>query len=212
MFQWLSDNSEGIGAAASLVAAFATTVGVVAATLIAAFTISSHRRSNRERATLDTLIRIELDQDYIQHRRRFNQFVKPDGEELSYLLLPSDLRESCRPANAVTSLDDSKKVQSLRIILDIYELLSLSIAEHSLDERVYHKWFHGQLLKDWALTKSFILALRRRQARPAIYRHFEWLAARWGGEPSEGFSPRIKTLAGPILTFHESPKYLGPRS
>ena len=209
MLEWLSQNKELITAAATTVAAFATLFGVVTALWIAKATISSQRSMSRERATLETLIRIELDEDYITKREQFNTFVRPGGEDLIQLLnhYQTSGRKKSNPAgtDTVPALSVKQKIDALRLILDIYELLGLSIAKHSLAEDVYYDWFRGQLLKDWSLTRDFILNVRSLNQNRRLYRHFEWLAVRWGGERTRDFKLMIKTFDGPIYTFLEPP-------
>lgn len=188
MTGWLLDNPDKLRAIAVSLSALFTFLGIIAAITIAIITIRTNRKISKERATLDTLFKIELDQEYIELRADFNIIVTDDN--------------SLALKNATL---EPNQVKALKFILNLNELLALSIAEGSLDEQVYFKWCKGQMLRDWHLMKPFIADLRRSRSRPSIYENFEWLAVRWGGTPTPNYTPRIKTVAGPILSFLAPP-------
>lgn len=186
-----------------LVAGFLTLLIAAVSAVIALTAIETNKQIAKQRATLDMLTKIELDKDYINRRRIFISVVNSDTPDLT-----ANLRALLDSGE--TYADTSiPKIEAVRVILDIYELLAISIANETLDQNVYYAWFRGPLVGDWKLTRDFIVYIRKEFDNPNIYSHFEWLAVSWGGEPTSGFRKYIKPLVGKPL--YVPPSFLMPR-
>lgn len=172
------------------VAGFLTFCVAIISAFIAVWAIRANKRLAKERSTLDMLTRIELDQDYIRRRRIFNEVVTSTDPSLTRSLIK--LSRTAR-RDRETRIP---KIEAIRVVLDIYELLGIAMANKTLDSRVYHTWFRGSLTGDWNLIRGFVRHLRKEYENPRIYVHFEWLAVQWGGKPTKLYAAHSKSFAG----------------
>ena len=199
MWEWISQNSTQL----RVVAGFLTLSLALASVLVAFAALQSNKRMARRRATLDMLVNNELDEDYIKRRRIFISIVNSQTPNLDTTLLRLAENQQVDTATGIP------KIEAIRVILDVYELISVSIAFETLDHEVYEQWFRGSFVGDWNLVRNFIEQIRTDYDNRKIYRHFEWLAVCWGGIPTKDFRPL--TSAAFSKPFFVPPAKLGAR-
>lgn len=142
-------------------------VATAAAGILALVQIRANRRISRERATLDLLIKREWDKDYLDHKAHFNRLR--DGEGGLEKWICAEHR-------------NSDEANSIRYILNDYELIALAIARGIIDGAVYKAWFRGSMLRDFKAAEIAIGRARTLANHRKIYVEWETLSQRWLAE------------------------------
>ena len=144
------------------------TVAIVGSAVAAFFLVHVTRRINRKRATVDTLLALRLDRDYIENRERFRKLI-------------SDEDNLAKFASREHVSSDSRAV--ILRVLNYHEFLSTAIAEDAFDEEIYKRMSFNMCVRDWDRLSGFVQELRSSEGKPTLYQEFERLACRWSEEP-----------------------------
>jgi hypothetical protein len=115
------------------------------------------------RATLDVLILEQTDLNHVEMRTQFVT-LRDEGNLSKF---------------ADSSKTHGEGAQTIRAVLNRYELVAVGISSGSLDKKSYMKWCRSTLVKDWTFAKAFITQIRTNSANPEIYIEFEKLAKKW---------------------------------
>lgn len=136
---------------------------VIVSALVAIGVLISNRGIARRRATLDLILHIESDGDLIDARNAFSDIKKRDERSSTFG------REDKR------ATDDAEHI---RTVLNINELVAVSIQEGVIDERVYRRWFNSAFIDDYKSMTGYIEETRKwRNAH--VFKELEALATRW---------------------------------
>ena len=135
--------------------------------IYAMFQIRANRRISRERATLDLLIKREWDKDYLDHKAKFNRLRDGEGGLEKWIC---------------TEHRNSDEANSIRYIMNDYELIALAIARGVIDGEMYKAWFRGSMIRDFRAAEIAIGRARNLANYPSIYIEWERLARRWMAE------------------------------
>ncbi|PPD14665.1 MAG: hypothetical protein CTY25_10030 [Methylobacterium sp.] len=138
-----------------------------AAGLYAFFQIRANRRIARERATLDLLIKREWDKDYLDHKAHFNRLRDAEGGLEKWI---------CAEHR------NSDEANSIRYVMNDYELIALALSRGVIDEAIYKAWFRGSMIRDFRAAEIAIGRARNLANYPQIYVEWERLARRWMAE------------------------------
>lgn len=134
--------------------------GFVAA-CIAVWGILSQRAIARRRAALDYIARSESDRDLIAARKQFIELAKDDIAQW-----------------ASEDKEKTEQAQSIRIVLNDFELISIGIQRGIIDYKLYRMWLKSSTRKYWDRGKPFVQAIRDRTQKDTYYHEFEELV-RW---------------------------------
>ena len=111
-----------------------------------------------------------FDEEYIEYKNKFNRLKRSDSNLIEW---------------AAKDKIDTDEVNTIRVMLNDYELVALGIREGILDEELFRRWFQTPLINDWKCIKGFIMAIRDSENAPKVFHEFEWLAKKWGAEPAD---------------------------
>jgi len=131
------------------------------AALIAIWAVITQRIIARRRATLNHIIRQESDSELIKSRQLFITTAKSNGG-----LVPWSEEDK----------EKSNQAQAIRLFLNEFELISISIQKGIIDYEMYKRWNKSGTLGVWASAAPFIYRLRERLDNDAIFHEFEQLA------------------------------------
>jgi hypothetical protein len=130
-------------------------VGSIAA-IIAVWGVLTQRSIARRRATLDHITRTESDGDLIAAQRKFIELATAAGG-----LGPWAAQEK------------GEDVQSIRLVLNELELVSIGIQRGIIDFELYKLWRRSGVIRFWNYSSPFVIALRARLNNDSIYHEFE---------------------------------------
>jgi hypothetical protein len=139
----------------------------LAAGVWAFFQIRANRRIARERATLDLLIKREWDKDYLDHKAHFNRLRDAEGSLEKWI---------CAEHR------NSDEANSIRYIMNDYELIALAISRAVIDETIYKAWFRGSMMRDFQAAEIAIARARNLANNSKIYIEWEKMARKWMAE------------------------------
>ncbi len=142
---------------------------VIISAILAFWVIIVNRAVSRRRGTLDILLHIESDQDLLTARQAFTTLVA--GTE--------KLDKHGNDENRT-----SEAAKSIRTVLNVHELVAVSIQEGVIDEAVFRRWFNRTYIDDYKATEGYIRNVRAARKNPAIFKEFECLAKRWESDES----------------------------
>lgn len=142
---------------------------VVVSAIGAIWVVTSSRAVARKRAALDLILHIESDGDLIVARNRFIDIIRSDTKSEVYG------REDKR---------GSDETKAIRTVLNINELVAVSIRENVIDERVWRKWFNRAFISDYEEMTGYIDEVRKSRDNPAIFEALEETALRWKADAS----------------------------
>jgi hypothetical protein len=138
---------------------------IVASALGVIFLILSNRKVACKKAIVDFINHAQTDGDMIEARMKFIA-LKEAGRLEQFA---SKDRMASNEANTI------------RFILNMYEIAAIGIAAKAFDEQIYRDWCRTTLVKDWMATKHFV-AQYQREHNPKIYIGFEAMAKKWANE------------------------------
>lgn len=130
-------------------------------------TVIHQRKVQAQRATLDMIATREVDGDFIQAKKRFNE-----------------QRDTRNGFDGFFNGEPPRELfENIRLVINDYELIATGIHAEILDEDFYRKWFRTALLKDYHALHPLIADIRTSEKTDTIYCELETLAVRWGGRP-----------------------------
>jgi hypothetical protein len=149
------------GLCAQAGAIIASALGVIAI-------ISWNVRIARRRATLDIVLNEQTHDIVIKERTQFIT-LKRKGDLSAW---------------AASDKVNEPEVETIRAILNRYELVAIGIKKSTLDPGIYRRWCRTTLVEDWRAIKPFVVQIRTKNSVPTLYCEFESLAKKWAN-PSE---------------------------
>ncbi|MFZ2996243.1 DUF4760 domain-containing protein [Sphingobium sp.] len=134
-------------------------IGLIAAA-IAIWGVLTQRAMARRRATMDHIAKTSIDQDMINANKQFIALAKDPGGLVKW---------------ADASLEGTAEVESIRLVLNDMELISVSIQFGIMDFEYIKRFSHGTIVKYWTASAPLVYALRSRTGSNTIYLEFEQL-------------------------------------
>lgn len=119
---------------------------VIVSAFIGIAVLLTNRRIARRRATLDLILHIESDGDLIKSRNAFTDIKK------------SNVRSSTYGKEDQRASDEAGHI---RTILNINELVTVSIQEGVIDESVFRRWFNSAFIDDYKSMTGYIEETRK---------------------------------------------------
>jgi hypothetical protein len=136
-------------------------ISSLVAASVALWGFQFQRASARRRNTFEHIVRMEADQAFIDARRKFIELSKT---ATGLVIWATEEKES------------SYEAQSIRLVLNQFEIVSIGIELGILDFETFKRWFHSTVIRFWAHAESYIKSLRARTNNPALFHEFESLA------------------------------------
>ena len=134
--------------------------------LVVIATLFWQQRIAKRRATLDIILAQQSNALLLEPRRKFVALRATDN-----------ITQYALPENA-----DSDEILSIMSILNFSELIAIGIAEKTVDERIYKRYYRTEYVHDWIGCKPFVEELRRQGENPTYYCEIETLAKKWAKE------------------------------
>lgn len=129
--------------------------------MIAVWGVFTQRAIARRRATFDHIAKTEGDADILSARKHFVELAKGDGGLARW---------------AGGEHEKTKEVQSIRLVLNDFELIAIGIQRGIIDGEFYRRWFKSGVVHYWRHAAPFVAALRTRTSNPMLYHEFEQMA------------------------------------
>jgi hypothetical protein len=120
----------------------------------------------RRRATLDILIGEQTNETTISERTKFLT-LKKSGNLSRW---------------AIVEHEDSGELETIRAVLNRYELIAIGIKGYTLDGDLYKRWCRTTLVNDWIAAKPFVMQVRANMRFPTLFCEFEALAKEWADD------------------------------
>lgn len=115
-------------------------------------------RVTKRRTTIEYLMRMNWDKDYIAARKAFAKIIKtPNGLVEAY-----DLIKQKPNSKIIAKMEEANTaLLHVRVLLNNYELMAIGIREGILDEAIYRRWFQAGTVRDWEAVSELVARIRR---------------------------------------------------
>lgn len=152
-----------------------TDVGAILLTGIGAISVAiwgiiSQRSITRRQMTIQHINQLDNDKDYIEAVRKFVELAK-EGDGLAIW--------------AAGDKEKTTEAQSIRIVLNAFELIAIGIQAGAIDLKMYRQWHKSSVLLFWKHAEPFVYELRRRTERQKLFIEFQMLVERFSGKKPE---------------------------
>ncbi|MGR2826612.1 DUF4760 domain-containing protein [Acinetobacter sp. 1124_18A] len=137
--------------------------------IIAIFTLWRNEAQAKKRATVDLVLSETQDMSFRDIKEKFGQYKK---EKINFTKLACD-----------ELADHPEENEVIMTILNHYEFIASGIFEKALDEKIYKRMKKGILVRDWKTLEPYVMELRRKEGRKAIYAETQKLAEKWENDP-----------------------------
>ncbi len=109
---------------------------------------------------MDHLATTNIDKDMIDARTKFIRLATSPGGLAPY---------------AAADKEPTEEVAAIRLVLNDFEFVSVSVQFGIMDYKFYHRAAHGTVKRYWTHAAPFIYVLRERIGSPTVYYEFEQL-------------------------------------
>ena len=133
------------------------------AAVIAVWGVISQRSITRRQQTMQHMTKVDSDKDMIAARKQFIDLAKK----------PGGLSPWAEPEQ-----ENTEEAQSIRLILNDYELTAVGIQYGIIDLGFYKRYNRSTVIRYWNHAAPYVYALRARLGSNSVYHEFEELA-RW---------------------------------
>jgi hypothetical protein len=133
------------------------------ATVIAIWGVISQRQIARRQNTMAHITNSESDKDLIKARQQFITLAKASGGLAPW---------------ADADKEQTDEAQAIRLILNDFELISISIQFGVMDNALIRRFERGSIIRYWFYAAPYVYALRGRLGSDSLYHEFEEMA-RW---------------------------------
>ena len=130
---------------------------------VAIWGLLSQRAITRRKTTFDHIAASDRDGDVIGARNKFIELAKKQGGLAPW---------------ADESKEQTDEVQSIKLVLNEFELVAIGIQRGIVDAELYKRWFRSGVIRHWQHAEPFVSVLRARTGNPALFHEFQEMA-RW---------------------------------
>lgn len=138
------------------------------------FTAIMDNRSRTEQHTFNLMLNTRFDDNFIKSIRETSRFLRQHNDEIT-----QELAEKLY--NAKQKGNDLVVRQSIGAILNIYEIIAISVYYRDADEFLLREYYNGLVLNHYKKFSPMIAEWRK--SDPETFVYFEWLAKRWRDNP-----------------------------
>lgn len=144
------------------------TAAIVISAIAAVLLVLSSRSQSKKRATVEMLLSLRLDSDYITLRNKFADLIATEDNLAQYASRQHSKHEN---------------VMLISRVLNYHEYIATGIFENAFDEEVYKRMAYSMCVRDWERLQGFVTELRVTQNMPTLFQEFETLAKKWKDNP-----------------------------
>ena len=137
---------------------------------IGLWTLGASSSQERRRATVDILLQVLDDKDYLDARRKVRKLIEA-GLDIPLLL-------------SEEGIADRRQVLS---ILNRYEFMAAGLRERAFDTNIYQRMYQSNVLSDWNGLEAFIRALREDRNIQTLFQEYEQLILDWKKHPLKAY-------------------------
>ncbi|MGI9405261.1 MAG: DUF4760 domain-containing protein [Hyphomicrobiaceae bacterium] len=132
----------------------------------------SHARDTaRLRATLDFILKTELDEQYIEAKRVWKELRAEDEQQVTELL--------ARVHYSNAAAKEIDKAAFVRTLYNNFELAALAIDQGILDEEFYFEWYASTFILTWNQSAYSIGVMRALLSNANLYIQWEQMVTQW---------------------------------
>lgn len=138
--------------------------------IIAVCTITSTRKTSKERATLDVVLGDYQDKDLVEASNMIFTLVREDRNQLF----------------TVFQNEDGKKANersSLLLVLNRYEFYASAMNNGILDEQLFKRLHCSNFIKLWDAVSPTVMSIRDKERKDTLFKDLEILVLRWKSNP-----------------------------
>jgi len=138
--------------------------------IIAVCTITSTRKTSKERATLDVVLGDYQDKDLVEASNMIFTLVREDRNQLF----------------TVFQNEDGKKANersSLLLVLNRYEFYASAMNHGILDEQLFKRLHCSNFIKLWDAVSPTVMSIRDKERKDTLFKDLEILVLRWKSNP-----------------------------
>lgn len=146
-----------------------TTVILISA-IIAICTITSTRKTSKERATLDVILDDYQDKDLVEASNMIFELVRKDRNQLFIVFQNED-----------GSRNDERSC--LLMVLNRYEFYASAMNQGVLDEQLFKRSHCSNFIKFWDAVSPTVMSIRDKERKDTIFKDLEILVLRWKANP-----------------------------
>lgn len=143
---------------------------VLISAIIAICTITSTRKTSKERATLDVVLGDYQDKDLVESSNMIFELVREDRNQLFIVFQNED-----------GSHNDERS--SLLMVLNRYEFYASAMNQGVLDEHLFKRLHCSNFIKLWEAVSPTVMSIRDRERKDTIFKDLEILVLRWKANP-----------------------------
>lgn len=140
------------------------------ALLVGYMTLQTQRRIARTRASLDMLLKIESDSEFIKASGVFQEIRDSRGIESIALA-------------KINNEQLTKRAEEEELYVDHYlntlELLCVGMCEGIIDELYIYQYMRGGIIKAWEVSESYTLEIRKIYKNERVFQKLELFAKEW---------------------------------
>lgn len=164
---------------------FVQTIVFAISAVIAFLTISSSKKTSKERATLDIIIDDYRDTNLFEAKTNIYDFIenKDEYKKKNTKVTKDSLVEICRAHDSELSDEDKVLKRDLMLVLNRNEFYASAINTGLLDETLFKRVHCSNFIKIWDKLYPTINQIRQVAKKDTIFKDLEILALRWKSNP-----------------------------
>lgn len=138
--------------------------------IIAVCTITSTRKTSKERATLDVVLGDYQDKDLVEASNMIFTLVREDRNQLF----------------TVFQNEDGEKANErslLLLVLNRYEFYASAMNHGILDEQLFKRLHCSNFIKLWDAVSPTVMSIRDKERKDTLFKDLEILVLRWKSNP-----------------------------
>ena len=129
----------------------------------------SNEKLARMRATIDLVLHENANEHLTECRKSFGIMTDNKEDFAKY---------------ACGDLTDHQEVNDVLFpVLNSYEFMAAGVRTGAFDEEIYKRMKKSIVIRDWKALSGYVMQLRAKEKRDAIYIEFECIAKKWEKEP-----------------------------
>jgi len=138
--------------------------------IIAVCTITSTRKTSKERATLDVVLGDYQDKDLVEASNMIFTLVREDRNQLFIVFQNEDGKRA-------------NERSSLLLVLNRYEFYASAMNHGILDEQLFKRLHCSNFIKLWDAVSPTVMSIRDKERKDTLFKDLEILVLRWKSNP-----------------------------
>ena len=143
---------------------------ILISAIIAIFTITSTRKTSKERATLDVVLGDYQDKDLVEASNMIFTLVREDRNQLFIVFQNEDGKRT-------------NERSSLLMVLNRYEFYASAMNHGILDEQLFKRLHCSNFIKLWDAVSPTVMSIRDKERKDTLFKDLELLVLRWKSNP-----------------------------